>query len=72
MSSHQIHHMLGIIYKSAWFMTHRIREAIKPEGGGLLGTGGGMIEFDETYWGNSGKQGKSTRLPAQDENRLAS
>ncbi len=28
-SSHQIHRMLGITYKSAWFMCHRIREAMK-------------------------------------------
>lgn len=31
MSSHQIHRMLGVTYKSAWFMTHRIREAMKPD-----------------------------------------
>ena len=51
-SSHQIHRMLGITYKSAWFMTHRIREAMKS-GGGLLGSGGGTVEVDETYWGTS-------------------
>lgn len=50
-SSHQIHRMLGVTYKSAWFMTHRIREAMKPDGGGLLGAGGGAVEVDETYWG---------------------
>jgi len=53
MSSHQIHRMLGITYKSAWFMTHRIREAMKPNGGGLLGSNGGTVEADETYWGTS-------------------
>lgn len=51
-SSHQIHRMLGVTYKSAWFMTHRIREAMK-DGTGLLGTGGGVVEADETYWGTS-------------------
>jgi transposase-like protein len=61
MSSHQIHRMLGVTYKSAWFMTHRIREAMKPEGGGLLGSGGGTVEADETYWGNNGKQPKGAR-----------
>lgn len=61
MSSHQIHRMLGVTYKSAWFMTHRIREAMKPEGGGLLGSGGGTVEADETYWGNQGKQRKGAR-----------
>jgi len=53
MSSHQLHRMLGITYKSAWFMTHRIREAMKPNGGGLLGSGGGVVEVAETYWGNA-------------------
>ncbi len=61
MSSHQIHRMLGVTYKSAWFMTHRIREAMKPAGGGLLGSGGGIVEADETYWGNNDKQPKGAR-----------
>jgi transposase-like protein len=60
-SSHQIHRMLGVTYKSAWFMTHRIREAMKPGSIGLLGTGGGTVEADETYWGNQGKQRKGAR-----------
>lgn len=61
MSSHQIHRMLGVTYKSAWFMTHRIREAMKSENGGLLGSGGGTVEADETYWGNNGKNRKGAR-----------
>ncbi|HSN01322.1 MAG TPA: IS1595 family transposase [Rudaea sp.] len=60
-SSHQIHRMLGVTYKSAWFMTHRIREAMKSENGGLLGSGGGTVEADETYWGNNGKNRKGAR-----------
>jgi transposase-like protein len=42
-------------------MTHRIREAMTSENGGLLGTGGGTVEVDETYWGNNGKQRKGAR-----------
>jgi transposase-like protein len=61
MSSHQIHRMLGVTYKSAWFMTHRIREAMKPGSNGLMGVGGGTVEADETYWGNKGKQPKGAR-----------
>lgn len=61
MSSHQIHRMLGVTYKSAWFMTHRIREAMKSGSTGLLGSGGGTVEVDETYWGNNGKQRKGAR-----------
>ncbi|MHB8447874.1 MAG: IS1595 family transposase [Sulfuricaulis sp.] len=60
-SSHQIHRMLGVTYKSAWFMTHRIREAMKSESGGLLGSGSGTVEADETYWGNNGKNRKGAR-----------
>src|ERR1700686_1600200 len=46
-SSKQIERMLGVTYKTAWFMTYRLREAMKPNGGGLLG-GGGIVESDET------------------------
>lgn len=56
-SSHQLHRMLGVTYKTAWFMSHRIREAFKS-GGGLLGGGGGTVEADETYWGNAEPKGK--------------
>jgi transposase-like protein len=51
-SSHQIHRMLGVTYKTAWFMTHRIREAMKdPVFTSQLGGGGGIVEADETYLG---------------------
>ena len=51
-SSHQLHRALGITYKSAWFLTHRIREAMRA--GGLLapmGSGGKPVEADETFYG---------------------
>lgn len=51
-SAHQLHRTLGITYKSAWFMCHRIREAMKDDGGPLSG----IVEVDETYAG-----GTSTR-----------
>src|SRR5580700_5973171 len=44
MSSHQLHRTLGVTYKTAWFMTHRIREAMAG-GGGLLGSKGGPVEI---------------------------
>lgn len=53
MSSHQMHRMLGVTYKTAWFMTHRIREAMNGNNGGLLGSGGGIVEADETFWGKT-------------------
>src|SRR5438067_1695287 len=61
MSSHQLHRTLGVTYKTAWFMTHRIREAMKQGGTGLLGGGGGTVEADETYWGNVGQQRRNAR-----------
>lgn len=52
-SSHQIHRMLGVTYKTAWFMTHRIRYAMGPTlpADKLEGT----IEVDETYVGGKGE-----------------
>jgi transposase-like protein len=53
MSAHQLSRSLGLDYKSAWFMCHRIREAMRA--GGLTTLGGpgssGIVEADETYYG---------------------
>lgn len=49
MSAHQLHRMLGIAYKSAWFMAHRIRWAMTQEP--LAGRLDGIVEADETYVG---------------------
>lgn len=55
-SAHQLHRSLGITYKSAWFMAHRIREAMKPgDDAGPLGGAGKVVEADETFVG--GKEG---------------
>lgn len=67
-SSHQLHRMLGITYKSAWFMTHRIREAMAdPVFTDQLGGKGKVVEVDETYWGNKGKQRPGARGAAHKE-----
>jgi transposase-like protein len=50
-SSHQLHRMLGVTYKTAWFMTHRIREAMREINPDPLGGKGKVVEADETYWG---------------------
>jgi transposase-like protein len=55
-SSKQIERMLGVTYKTAWFLTHRLREAMKPDGPGMFGTGGKVVEADETFIGR--KPGK--------------
>jgi len=53
MSAHQLHRMLGITYKTAWFMAHRIREAMKEDvdSSGPIGGEGKTVEADETYIG---------------------
>jgi transposase-like protein len=53
MSAHQLHRMLGVTYKTAWFMMHRIREAMKEDvsTSGPMGGDGKTIEADETYIG---------------------
>lgn len=53
MSAHQLHRILGVTYKTAWFMAHRIREAFRDANPGLMGGGqGGIVEADETYIGS--------------------
>ncbi|ALG59781.1 IS1595 family transposase [Citromicrobium bathyomarinum] len=59
-SAHQMSRILEVQYKSAWFLMHRIREAMRS--GDLaqpFGNGGGAVEVDETYIGF--KAGVSTR-----------
>ena len=53
MSAHQLHRMLGVTYKTAWFLCHRIREAMGEDvpSGGPLGGEGKTVEVDETYVG---------------------
>jgi transposase-like protein len=58
MSAHQLHRMLGVTYKSAWFMAHRIRYAMEQPPFARLLTG--TVEVDETYVG--GKVRRSNRV----------
>jgi transposase-like protein len=50
-SSHQLHRLLGVTYKTAWFMAHRIREAMRDRSLGPLGGFGHAVEADETFIG---------------------
>jgi transposase-like protein len=50
-SSNQLHRTLGVTLKTAWFMSHRIREAMRDGNLGPLGGNGLIVEADETYWG---------------------
>lgn len=50
-SAHQLHRVLEITYKSAWFLAHRIREAMRDGDLAPFGSGGGIVEVDETFIG---------------------
>src|SRR3546814_10629205 len=52
-SAHQLHRVLEITYKSAWFLAHRIREAMRDGDLAPFGVGGGYVEADETFIGRS-------------------
>ena len=51
MSAHQLHRMLGVTYKTAWFMFHRIREGMTDDEPFDGGNDGGVVEVDETFIG---------------------
>lgn len=65
-SAHQMHRTMDIPYKTAWFLMHRIREAMKEGSPTPLGGKGKHVEADETYFGDKAevimrtKRGKST------------
>jgi len=50
-SAHQIHRMMGVSYKTAWFMLHRLREAMIATDETPFGQDGGVVEVDETFIG---------------------
>ena len=59
-SAKQLERMLSVTYKTAWFMAHRLREAMNITPTGQLG-GNNPVEVDETYWGNVGQQAAGAR-----------
>lgn len=58
-SANQLHRVLGVTLKTAWFMVHRIRPAMGGSDDGLMGSDGGVVEADETYIGR--KRGRVIR-----------
>jgi transposase-like protein len=56
MSAHQLHRTIGVTYKTAWFMAHRIREAMREDVLPPMGGEGRIVESDETYWGAKDKE----------------
>ncbi len=59
-SAHQLHRSLGITYKSAWFMAHRIRLAMDEASEGPIGGPDSVVEADETYVGGN-QRNRATR-----------
>ena len=55
MSAHQLHRMLDVTYKTAWFMAMRIREGMREGHFGQLGGEGKFVEADETFTGGKAK-----------------
>jgi transposase-like protein len=57
-SANQLHRTLGVTLKTAWFMAHRIREAMRDNALAPFGSDGGIVEADETYMGKTKGFGK--------------
>ena len=62
-SAHQLHRTIGVTYKTAWFMEHRIREAMKDDSPAPIGGEGKVVEADEMY---HGKQEMPVPSPARE------
>ena len=74
-SSHQLSRMLGVTYKTAWFMAHRIREAMRPKEFTPVGGAGQTVEMDETIIGfqeGTTKEAKRNRIADQFRNVVLS
>ncbi|WP_305097394.1 IS1595 family transposase [Croceibacterium aestuarii] len=69
MSAHQIARMIDVTYKTAWFMMHRIREAMKAVDSEPLGGYGTTIEADETYVGGKTKNRNAKQQRRFDKRR---
>jgi transposase-like protein len=71
-SSMQLKRVLGVSYKTAWFMSHRIRKAMEKTPTGQLGGGGKIVEVDETYYGNKKGQRARKQGSAAHKHRIVS
>ena len=55
-SAHEIHRTLKVTYKTAWFLMHRLREAMNELNPAPMGGEGKSVQADETYYGNTSKR----------------
>jgi transposase-like protein len=73
-SAKQLERMLGVTYKTAWFMCHRIRAAMTGKSARLLGGPGtsGIVEADETFYGNvKDENGKARKARGGVQHKMA-
>jgi transposase-like protein len=69
-SSNQLHRTLGVTLKTAWFMSHRIREAMRDGKLAPMGGRGGIVEADETYlWATKEEKPRKKYLPPPTKGR---
>ena len=66
-SAHQLHRTLGVTYKTAWFIFHRLREAMRDGAFTPLGGAGKIVEADETFIGRKYKKSRKSRGYAHKE-----
>ena len=69
-SSNQLHRTLGVTLKTAWFMSHRIREAMRNGDLSPMGGSGSAVEADETFIGR--KKGRPVRHGYEHKNKVLS
>jgi transposase-like protein len=62
-SALQLQRMLGVTYKTAWFLCHRIREAMAPTNPGPIGGEGKIVEADETVIGGKANNRAFRKAP---------
>lgn len=66
LSAHQLHRMVGVTYRAAWFMNHRLRHAMSE--GDIFAKLSGIVEADETYVGGRRRVGPTNK---EDRQKLA-
>lgn len=66
-SAHQMHRTLGVSYPTAWFLCHRIREAMRDVSGEKIGGAGKIVEADEVWIGGKPRKNQGPRTRKDDK-----
>ena len=69
-SAKRLHRTLGVTLKTAWFLGHRLREAMRDNAPAIFGSGGGIVESDETVIGIARERAPGARGDAHKNNVL--